>query len=92
MKLFTYFRSSAVYRDGIALNLKRLPYEAMPVHLLRDGGQQKQANYRIINPLGIAPSLESDAGVLTQSLAIVNGWMKPMRKCRCCPPMPITGR
>ncbi len=37
MKLFTYFRSSAAYRVRIALNLKGLPYEAVPVHLLRDG-------------------------------------------------------
>ena len=74
MKLFTYFCSSAAYRDGIALNLKGLPYEAVPVHLLRDGGQQKQADYRTINPFGIAPSLESDAGVLTQSLAIIE-WL-----------------
>lgn len=74
MKLFTYFRSSAAYRTRIALNLKGLPYEAVPVHLLRDGGQQKQAAYRVINPLGIIPSLETDAGVLTQSLAIIE-WL-----------------
>ena len=40
LKLYTYFRSSAAYRVRIALNLKSLPYEAVPVHLLRDGGAQ----------------------------------------------------
>ena len=36
LKLYTYFRSSAAYRVRIALNLKSLPYESVPVHLLRD--------------------------------------------------------
>ena len=38
MKLYTYFRSSAAYRVRIALNLKGLQYDAVPVHLLRGGG------------------------------------------------------
>ena len=33
MKLYTYFRSSAAYRTRIALNLKGLDYEALPVNL-----------------------------------------------------------
>ena len=39
MKLYTYFRSSAAYRVRIALNLKGLPYEMVPIHLSKDGGQ-----------------------------------------------------
>lgn len=74
MKLFTYFRSSAAYRVRIALNLKGLQYEPVPVHLLRDGGQQNQMEYREKSPLGIVPSLQTDTGVLTQSLAIIE-WM-----------------
>lgn len=74
MKLYTYFRSSAAYRVRIALNLKGLPYEAVPVHLLRDGGQQNQAAYREKSPLGIVPALQTDTGVLTQSLAIIE-WL-----------------
>lgn len=74
MKLFTYFRSSAAYRVRIALNLKGLAYEAVPVHLLRDGGQQHRADYREKSPLGIVPALQTEAGVLTQSLAIIE-WL-----------------
>lgn len=74
MKLFTYFRSSAAYRVRIALNLKGLPYESVPVHLLRDGGQQNQAEYREKSPLGIVPALQTDTGVVTQSLAIIE-WL-----------------
>ncbi|TMH00652.1 MAG: maleylacetoacetate isomerase, partial [Betaproteobacteria bacterium] len=34
MTLYSYFRSSAAYRVRIALNLKSLPYEYLPVHLV----------------------------------------------------------
>lgn len=74
MKLYTYFRSSAAYRVRIALNLKQLPYDAVAVHLLRDGGQQKQADYKQKSPLGIVPALETEHAVLTQSLAIIE-WL-----------------
>ena len=47
MKLYTYFRSSAAYRVRIALNLKGLPYDSVPVHLVNDGGQQLQASYQV---------------------------------------------
>ena len=74
MRLYTYFRSSAAYRVRIALALKGLPYEAVPVHLLHDGGEQLQAPYRAINPAGLVPALEIPAPegtILTQSLAIM---------------------
>lgn len=71
MKLFTYFRSSAAYRVRIALNLKGLSYEAVPVHLLRSGGEHLQDEYRKINPSGLVPSFQDDWITLTQSMAII---------------------
>ena len=71
MKLYTYFRSSAAYRVRIALNLKGLNYEAVPVHLLKDGGQQRQEEYRKINPSGLVPAFQDERITLTQSMAII---------------------
>jgi maleylpyruvate isomerase len=71
MKLYTYFRSSAAYRVRIALNLKGLQYEAIPVHLLRNGGEQLQEQYRAINPSGLVPAFQDDYITLTQSMAIL---------------------
>lgn len=71
MNLYSYFRSSAAYRVRIALNLKQLPCEILPVHLLRDGGEQHQPAYRAVNPAGLVPALEDQGQVLIQSLAII---------------------
>lgn len=70
MKLYTYFRSTAAYRARIALNLKGLPYEAVPVHLLRS--EENHPAYRALSPLGTVPALLTDDGAaLSQSLAII---------------------
>jgi len=71
MKLYTYFRSSAAYRVRIALNLKGLSYDAVPVHLLKDGGQQRQEEFRNINPSGLVPAFQDERITLTQSMAII---------------------
>jgi maleylpyruvate isomerase len=71
MKLYTYFRSSAAYRVRIALNLKGIVYDAAPVHLLRNGGEQLSDAYRAINPAMLLPALEDDGNVISQSLAII---------------------
>ena len=71
MKLYTYFRSSAAFRVRIALNLKGLPWEAVPVHLVRAGGEQHQPAYLALNPAGLVPALEDEGEMLTQSLAII---------------------
>lgn len=75
MKLYHYFRSSASYRVRIALNLKGLDYEQIPVHLVKDGGQQLTPAYRAINADALVPSLIADGGatdqIITQSLAII---------------------
>jgi len=70
MKLYTYFRSSAAYRVRIALNLKALDYEAIPIALAKDG-EQTQDDYLQVNPQGLIPTLVDDGVSLTQSLAII---------------------
>ncbi|MEO8600845.1 MAG: maleylacetoacetate isomerase [bacterium] len=71
LKLYTYFRSSAAYRVRIALNLKGLSYQSVPVHLLKNGGEHLQDSYRAINPGAMLPSLQDGDSTLTQSLAIL---------------------
>ena len=70
LTLYGYWRSSAAYRVRIALNLKQLEYEQVPVNLVRDGGEQLQESYRGINPQGLVPVLLHGGQVLTQSMAI----------------------
>ena len=69
MRLYTYFRSSAAYRVRIALNLKGLAYESIPVNLLK--GEHGASAYMAVNPQGRVPSLETDGAVLIQSPAIL---------------------
>ncbi len=72
MKLYSYFRSSASFRVRIALALKGLSYDYLPVHLVKGGGEQLSAEFKARNPAALVPVLEDDAGqVLTQSLAII---------------------
>jgi len=71
LTLYTYFRSSAAYRVRIALHLKNLAFAAVPVHLLRSGGEQHAPAYASRNPAHLVPTLESGAFTLTQSLAIL---------------------
>lgn len=70
LQLFDYWRSSSAYRVRIALNLKGLAYESVPVHLVRDGGEQNSPGYRALNPLGLVPALRHEERVVVQSLAI----------------------
>ena len=71
MKLYTFFRSSASYRVRIALNMKGLTYEQVPIHLRRGGGEQLGNAYKAINPQALVPALEDNGKILTQSLAII---------------------
>ncbi|MCQ4289242.1 maleylacetoacetate isomerase [Pseudomonas stutzeri] len=70
LKLYGYWRSSAAYRVRIALNLKGLAFENLPVHLVKDGGQQHSADYRALNPQGLVPLLVDGDERIGQSLAI----------------------
>lgn len=71
MQLYSYFRSSAAYRVRIALALKGLAYDYVPVHLVKDGGQQLQDAYRAINPTALVPTLVDGSTVIAQSLVIM---------------------
>eukprot|EP01042_Synura_sphagnicola_P032496 gene32496-41798_t len=71
MQLYSYFRSSASYRVRIALNLKGLTYETVPVHLLNHGGEQFASAFSAFNPQSLVPVLEEDGHHTTQSLAIL---------------------
>jgi maleylacetoacetate isomerase len=71
MQLYSYFRSSAAYRVRIALNIKGLKYDYVAKHLLKNGGEHRQAEYLALNPQGLVPALEHQGALLTQSLAII---------------------
>lgn len=71
MKLYSYWRSSTSYRVRIALNLKGLSYEVVPVHLLRDGGEHLKPDYKALNPQSVLPTLVDGPVTATQSLAIL---------------------
>jgi maleylacetoacetate isomerase len=69
MQLYTYWRSSAVYRVRIALNLKQLDVQQIPVSLA--AGAQHDDAYLARNPQGLVPALDTGAAILGQSLAII---------------------
>ncbi|MDE2149053.1 MAG: maleylacetoacetate isomerase [Gammaproteobacteria bacterium] len=71
MRLYSYWRSSAAHRVRIALNLKGLDYEIVPVHLLEQGGRQHLPDYVRLNPQHLVPTLVHDDFTLGQSLAIL---------------------
>jgi maleylacetoacetate isomerase len=70
MKLYNYFRSSASFRVRIALALKGLDYDYVPVHLVK--GEHKQDGYSAVSTSALVPTLELDGGErLGQSMAII---------------------
>lgn len=74
MTLYSFFRSSAAYRVRIALGLKGLPFETVPIDLLAKGdGEQFSDAFRAVNPQMRVPALTLPSGdVLLQSLAIID--------------------
>jgi maleylpyruvate isomerase len=76
LRLHGYWRSSCSWRVRIALNLKRLPYEYVPVHLTHEGGEQHKEPFLTLSRLAQVPVLEWTEGgakhQLTQSLAILH--------------------
>ncbi|KTD06875.1 maleylacetoacetate isomerase [Legionella jamestowniensis] len=71
MKLYDYYRSTASYRVRLALNIKNISYEKIPVHLTGHNGEQHSSEYLTINPQGLVPTLDENGHILSQSLAII---------------------
>lgn len=70
IKLYSYCRSSTSYRARIALHLKSIEFETVPVNLLK--GEQRSDAYLAVNPLGGVPALSHDGFTVSQSLAIID--------------------
>ena len=78
-KLYSYWRSTCSWRVRIALEMMGVSYEYVPIHLVRDGGEQNSSDYREnVNEMGQVPTLEfidswtGSTHTLTQSVAIIN--------------------
>jgi len=71
LRLYDYWRSSAAYRVRIALALKGVAYDSVPVNIFPGHDEQLLPEYLERNPQGRVPVLETDQGLLTQSLAII---------------------
>lgn len=71
MKLYDYYRSTACYRVRIALNIKKIHYEKIPIHLVNNGGEQHHPAYHQINPQELLPTIEANGQIIHQSLAII---------------------
>jgi maleylpyruvate isomerase len=70
MRLYSFFRSSAAYRVRIALNLKGVEYDVVPVNL--PGSAHRTEEFRALNPQATIPTLDDDGTILWQSLAIID--------------------
>ena len=81
MKLYSFFRSGTSHRLRIALNLKGLSADYIPVDLRVDENQG--AAFKAVNPQGLVPALDVDGQVLTQSPAIIE-WLE-----ETCPTPPL---
>ncbi|XP_039033655.1 glutathione S-transferase zeta class-like isoform X1 [Hibiscus syriacus] len=68
LKLYSYWRSSCSFRIRIALNLKGLDYEYIPVNLLK--GEQFSPEFQKLNPIGYVPVLVDGDVVVSDSFAI----------------------
>ena len=70
-KLYSFWRSSAAFRVRIALNLKSMDHEIIPIHLSKNGGEQMGEVYSSKNPNRLVPLFEDGQKSIHQSLAII---------------------
>lgn len=74
MKLYSFFRSGTSHRLRIALRLKGLQVDYVPVDLRTE--RHLTPEYKALNPQGLVPALVLPGGqVLTQSPAIIE-WLE----------------
>lgn len=71
IRLYSYWRSTAAYRVRLALELKRIDYEIVPVSLLPGVSEHRQEAYRARNPQMLVPFLEDGDVGIAQSQAIL---------------------
>ncbi|XP_018571835.1 probable maleylacetoacetate isomerase 2 [Anoplophora glabripennis] len=69
--LYSYWRSSCSWRVRIAMNLKEISYDIVPVSILKGKDEQHSDEYRKINPMKQVPSLAIDGNILIESLSIL---------------------
>lgn len=69
IKLYNYHRSSASFRVRIALAIKGLPYEYLPVHLLK--GEHRKPDFDAVSADHFVPLLDDAGTYLSQSMAII---------------------
>lgn len=89
MKLYNFFRSGTSHRLRIALNLKGLAYEYVPVDLRSE--QHLGVDYKALNPQGLVPALVDDGRVLIQSPAIIE-WLEERHPSPALLPADAEGR
>lgn len=70
-QLYSFWRSSAAFRVRIALNLKGVDHQIIPIHLLKNGGEHTSAEYTAKNPTRLVPLLIEGDHAIHQSLAII---------------------
>jgi maleylacetoacetate isomerase len=85
IRLYSYWRSSAAYRVRIALNLKGLAHEIVPVSLAPAESEHRKEKYRSINPQMLVPFLEDDDIAIGQSMAILEYLEETYRDVRLLP-------
>jgi len=73
MKLYGFFRSGTSHRLRIALNLKGIAYEQVPIDLRIE--RHLSAEYKAINPQQLVPSLDTGEALMTQTPAIIE-WLE----------------
>ena len=70
-QLYSFWRSSAAFRVRIALNLKGLDYDVIPVNIVKSGGVQTAGEYANKNPNRLVPLYSDGTHTIHQSLAII---------------------